>query len=247
MSHLARSPRTVDPSHGGRGTLPPLPHGGGGGGGRGDSDQPDYNWKLRRYRMGIFFFLVTVTILFITMTACYLLLKGGNKYNPYTNRYERWAPIAIPKQLLLINTVFLLISSALLERARRRAHLETVIVPASHIPGIIPIAENSRRWVFASLGFGLAFLLGQWRAWEWLRARDLFTRSGAASSFVFLLTGTHAVHVAGGFIVLLYACFVPNRRDSLCRRSIVVDVTTWYWHFMSLLWIYVLGLFWFFA
>ena len=245
MSHLVRNPRTVDPSHGGRGTLPPLPRGGGGGG-RGDSNQPDYNWKLRRYRMGIFFFLVTVTIMFITMTGGFLLLRGGTKYNPYTNRYEGWEPIALPRQLLLVNTVVLLGSSLLLERARRRAHLEAVVVPASHIPGIVPMEENSRRWVFSSLGLGLVFLAGQARAWQWLRAKDLFTHSGAASSFIFLLTGAHAVHLIGGIVVLLYACFVAGR-DSLFRRSITIDVTTWYWHFMTVLWVYILGLFWFFA
>ncbi len=248
MSLLARNPRTVDPSHGGRGTLPPLPRGGGGGGGRGDSNQPDYTWKLRRYRMGLFFFLVTVTILFVTMTAAFLMLKSGNKYNPYTNRYDsEWEPIAIPRQLLLFNTLLLLVSSITLERARRKSRVEAVIVPASRIPGIIPIREDSRHWVFATVGLGFAFLAGQWRAWEWLRAKDLFTRSGAASSFVFLLTGAHAVHLLGGLLVLLYASFVPGRKDAIYRRSITIDVTSWYWHFMGLLWVYILGLFWFFA
>jgi cytochrome c oxidase subunit III len=246
MSHLARSPRTVDPSHGGRGTLPPLPHGGGGGGGRGDGNQPDYNWKLRRYRIGVFLFLATVTVLFIGLTACYLLLRNGDKYNPYTNSWEHLAPITIPKQLLVLNTAVLLLSSLLLERARRRAHLEAVVVPASRMPGIVPIPENSRRWVFATLALALLFLAGQWQAWEWLRARDLFARSGAVSSFVFLLTGAHAVHLTGGIVALLYACFVAGR-DSLFRRSITIDVTAWYWHFMTVLWVYILGLFWFFA
>jgi len=248
MSPLARKPRTVDPSHGGRGTVPPLPHGGGGGGGRGDRNEPDYAWKLRRYRLGVFFFLVTVTVLFVTMTAAFLLLKSGNRYNPYTNRYEgAWEPIAIPRNLLLVNTALLLVSSLFLERARRKAHVEAVVVPASRIPGIVPIREDSRRWVFATVGLGLAFLVGQGAAWQSLRARDPFLHSGAASSFVFLLTGAHAVHLLGGMIVLLYACFVHGRADSLFRRSIAIDVTAFYWHFMAVLWVYILGLFWFFA
>ncbi len=246
MSHLARSPRTVDPSHGGRGTLPPLPHGGGGGGGRGDSNQPDYNWRLRRYRMGILFFLATVTIVFVTLGICYLLLRGGDKYNPYHNSFEQWAPVVIPKQLLLFNSALLLISSVLLERARRRAHVEAIVVPASRIPGIVPIAESSRRWVIGALVFGMLFLAGQWRAWNWLGRKMSIAHSGAASSFVYVLTGAHAVHLMGGIVVLLYACCVAGR-DSLFRRSIAIDVTTWYWHFMGLLWIYILGLFWFFA
>lgn len=195
--------------------------------------------------MGVFFFLATVSILFIGLTACFLLLRNGNKWDPYTNSWVHLAPITIPKQLLLLNTGILLLSSLLLERARRRAHLEAVVVPATHIPGIVPIAESARRWVFAALGLGIVFLAGQWKAWRWLEARDLLGRSGPVSSFVFLLTGAHAVHLLGGIAVLLYACFVAGR-DSLFRRSLTIDVTTWYWHFMSLLWVYILGLFWFF-
>lgn len=246
---LARNPRTVDPSHGGRGTVPPLPHGGGGGGGGrgGDSNEPDYHWKLRRYRMGLFFFLITVAILFVTMSAAFLLLKSGTKYDPYTNRYEGWEPIPIPRTLLLVNTAILLLSSFTLERARRKSQVEAILLPASRIPGIVPEPESSRRWVFATMALGLMFLAGQSRAWQWLRARDLLHHSGAASSFVFLLTGAHAAHLIGGLLVLLYACFVPGRRDLIYRRSIAIDVTSWYWHFIGLLWVSLLTLFWYFA
>ena len=60
-----------------------------------------------------------------------------------------------------------------------------------------------------------------------------------------LLTGAHAVHLVAGVLVLLYAGFNRRQRRSLESRRIVVDVAAWYWHFMGLLWLYLLALLWF--
>jgi cytochrome c oxidase subunit 3 len=250
MPQLTRSNRSVSPSNGGRGVLPPLSHGGGGGGGggRGDGHEPDYAWKLRRYRLGLVLALISIALLFVTLTVCFLLLRNGNRYDAATGRFSTsWTPIPIPLTLLLVNTGILLVSSITLERARRLARMEAILVPATQIPGIAPVAQNALLWVQATALLGLAFLFGQWLAWQWLRTKDIFSTSGPASSFAFFMTGAHAVHLVGGIGVLLYACFGPGPRHSLERRRIAVDVTTFYWHFMSLLWIYILGLLWFFG
>jgi cytochrome c oxidase subunit 3 len=56
------------------------------------------------------------------------------------------------------------------------------------------------------------------------------------------LTAGHAVHLAAGLLVLLYAQGIVFLHKPLELRHIVVDVTAWYWHFMALLWIYVFAL-----
>ncbi len=250
MSQLTRKSRSVAPSNGGRGAPPPLPHGGGGGGGggRGDDRHPDYAWKLRRYRLGLFFAVVSIALLFVTLTICFVLLKSGNRYDPISGQFaSTWPPIPIPFRLLLVNTGVLLLSSVTLERARRLSRLEAILIPATRIPGIVPIAQHAIRWVHATALLGTGFLAGQWQAWQWLRARDIFASSGPATSFVFFMTGAHAIHLFGGILVLLYACFAPGPRQSLDRRRIAVDVTAFYWHFMTVLWLYVLGILWWFG
>ena len=249
MPSITRRPRSADPSHGGRGTLPPLPFGGGGGGGgRGDGDHEDFAWKLRRYRLGLLFAVISISVLFVTLTSGFLVLRSGNRYDPFTGKYKSdWVPIPLPKELLLINTALLLASSLTLEHARRRAKIEAAVVPASQIPGIVPVPIRTVRWVHITGILGLGFLIGQWRAWQWLRAKEIFTTSGPSSTFVFLMTGTHAVHLLGGLLVLMYVCLARGPRRSLERRRVAVDVTALYWHFMSVLWIYVLSLLWIFG
>jgi cytochrome c oxidase subunit 3 len=192
--------------------------------------------------------IVSIALLFVTLTACFVLLRNGSRYDPISGQFAQpWLPIPIPLRLLLVNTLILLLSSLTLEHARRLARVEAILVPATRIPGIIPVAENALRWVYATALLGLGFLFGQWRAWQWLRSHDIFASSGPATSFAFFMTGTHAVHLFGGILVLLYACFAPGPRRSLDRRRIAVDVTALYWHFMSVLWLYVLGLLWYFG
>jgi cytochrome c oxidase subunit 3 len=79
-------------------------------------------------------------------------------------------------------------------------------------------------------------------AWVELGARGFFLATSASSSFVYLLTGMHAIHLAGGVIALLCAGITALRHKPVEARRIVVDITAWYWHFMAVLWIYIFAL-----
>ena len=79
-------------------------------------------------------------------------------------------------------------------------------------------------------------------AWHELAARGFFLATSPSSSFVYLLTGTHAIHLAGGVLALLYAGVISLMNRPVEVRRIVVDITAWYWHFMALLWIYIFAL-----
>jgi cytochrome c oxidase subunit 3 len=90
-----------------------------------------------------------------------------------------------------------------------------------------------------TVALGLLFLYGQWMAWRQLAARGFYVSTTPSSSFVYLLTGTHAVHLMGGVLALLVAGLFALLRRPVTTRSIVVDVTAWYWHFMAVLWVYI--------
>jgi cytochrome c oxidase subunit 3 len=52
----------------------------------------------------------------------------------------------------------------------------------------------------------------------------------------------HAIHLAGGILALLYAAITSLLHKPVEARRIVVDITSWYWHFMALLWLYIFAL-----
>ena len=228
---------------GGGGTRPPAF--GGGGDGRGDGS-PDYGARLRRVRLGLAIGLTSITMIFVSLTSAYVVRRGLPTLDERTNSYVRdWIPVDLPIWLLLVNTALLMASSITVELARRQITRQAALAPVRSIPGVSLGEDKGFPWLAVTAVLGGGFLTWQWMAWRELADRGFYLSTSASSSFVYLLTATHGVHLAGGILVLLYAATVSLLHRPVEARRIVVDVTAWYWHFMFLLWLYIFGLLWF--
>lgn len=222
------------------GHKPPAPPStGGGDDGRG-GDIPDYGARLRRARLGLICGIATVGMVFISLTSAYIFRRGLPTFQGETNSYVRdWGSVDLPWMLLGINTAILLISSITMELARRKAARQAALAPVKSIPGISLGDEKNFPWLGMTVVLGFAFLAGQGLGWGELHSRGFFVSTNPSSSFAFLLTVAHAVHLAGGMIALIWASSASLLRRPVEARRIAVDITAWYWHFMALLWIYI--------
>jgi len=231
------------PGGGGGVTEPPVR--GGGDGDRGGS-YPDYGGRLRRARVGLIAGLTSVTMIFVALTSAYIVRQGLPTYNEVTKTYVRdWMGVNLPVRLLLTNTFLLLLSTVTMELARRRITQRAALAPVASIPGVSLGDDREVPWLGITIVLGFGFLTGQWIAWRELAARGFYVATSPSSSFVYLLTATHAVHLAGGIMALLWAGSMSVLHRPVERRRIVVDVAGWYWHFMGLLWVYVFALLYF--
>ncbi len=240
---LSRTTNRPVPGGGNRSPLPPRQFGGGGGGGgRGDGDgASSFQQQLQRYRLGLVLAAASIVMLFLSFTTLFVARRQAGHFDSTTGAIQSdWIGVPLPIKILLINTVVLIVSSLLLETARRAARMEAILVPMGRIPGVLPVRQVSMWWVWAAFLSGSGFLVGQYCAWHRLHLSGLGVASGPASTFFYLLTGVHALHLAAGLVILLYAAFAPGPRRSLERRCITLDVTAWYWHFMTVMWVYVL-------
>jgi cytochrome c oxidase subunit 3 len=88
---------------------------------------------------------------------------------------------------------------------------------------------------------GFLFVAGQLVAWRQLVAQGVYIASNQASSFFYIFTGAHAVHLLGGVGALVY---VSARKfgEQGVSRSTAAEVASYYWHFMDGLWIFLLAL-----
>jgi cytochrome c oxidase subunit III len=228
----------------GGGEHPPV-YSGGGDGGRSDG-YPDYGRRLRRARLGLAVALTPVTMFFVSIFSAYIVRQGLPTYDDHTNSYVRdWIVVQLPLALLWVNTALLAASSVTAELARRQITRQAALAPVKSIPGVSLGQENGFPWLAVTVLLGSGFLTGQWMAWRELADRGFYIATSASSSFVYLLTAAHGVHLLGGVIVLLYAAAVSLLHKPVEARRIVVDVTAWYWHFMFLLWVGIFGLLWF--
>jgi cytochrome c oxidase subunit 3 len=226
-------PRT---STGGNGVLPPSRYDGD------DFGSPFFGTRLRRARLGLVVGLTGIAMIFISFTSAYIVRQGLPTLDPRTNvLFHDWFPVPLPR-LLLINTVVLLISSVTMELARRQTARRVALAQLTSVPGVSVEGKEGISWLALTVVLGLSFLTGQWMAWRELAASGFYVGSSPSSSFVYLLTGMHGVHLLGGVLALLIAGVASILRRPADSQFIAVDVTGWYWHFMALLWVYILCL-----
>lgn len=223
-----------------------LPPGTGGGddGRRGGDRMPNYGDRLRHARAGLAVAMAPVFILFVTFTAVYLVRRGFLSFDVSRNTYVReWAPVQLPWLILFINTGVLIASSITIEFARRAITREAALAPVRSIPGISLGEERRFPWLLLTTALGVLFVAGQLLLWHDLSARGFHLAGGTSSSFVYVLTAMHGLHLAGGVLALFFANVASWLHRNIETRRIVVDITSWYWHCMTGIWLYILLLF----
>jgi cytochrome c oxidase subunit III len=201
---------------GGGGIAPPP---GGRGGGDGDG-QPGRNRRRpspNRYFTGIAVAIVSILMFFMALASAFLVRKGTS---------GDWVAVHIPA-ILWFNTTILLVSSATLEAARKR-------LAKSDAPGF-------RNLWLVTTALGVIFLIGQVVAWKQLNGQGIYLASNPASSFFYVFTGAHALHLTGGIAALIYVA-LRDFEVAKVTRSVAAEVTSYYWHFMDALWLFLLAL-----
>lgn len=143
-----------------------------------------------------------------------------------------WQPFALPR-ILFLNTSLMLASSFTLELARRR--IASFMADKSK-EGAVPAG-----WLYATLFLGVLFVAGQYEAWLQLRSQGLFLPTNPSCSFFYVFTAVHGLHIVGGLGGLIAVIEKLNRK--VLRRS-TLDATSYYWHFMDVLWLYLLLILW---
>jgi cytochrome c oxidase subunit III len=143
-----------------------------------------------------------------------------------------WRHFTLPSMLYL-DTLVILASSVTLEIGRRRI--------AAFMTGPRSQAARPALWLYVTLVLGLLFVAGQCVAWMQLRAQGLYLATNPSSSFFYVLTAAHGLHVLGGLGGLIRV--IRKLSKSVLRRS-TLNATSYYWHFMGVLWLYLLWLLW---
>ncbi len=169
-------------------------------------------------RLGLWMFLGTVTMLFAAFTSAYIVRRSGSD----------WRHVALPP-ILWLNTLILAASSIAVEAANRYG--------------------LRRRWqastaAFASaLAFGIAFLAGQMAAWRQMVAAGVYLPTSPHSSFFYMLTGAHAVHLVAALAVLVWGLVkTRSARRNPRAWAAQMDLCRTFWHYLGAVWVFLFAL-----
>jgi cytochrome c oxidase subunit 3 len=94
-------------------------------------------------------------------------------------------------------------------------------------------------WLYVTAALGFTFVLGQLLAWRNLAAQGMFLSTNPSSSFFYVFTALHAVHLLGGIGGLIYVLRKLVRTNGSAETS-GLGAFSIYWHFMDILWVYLL-------
>jgi cytochrome c oxidase subunit III len=174
-------------------------------------------------KTGIWVFIAAIAMTFAAFTSALVVRQGAS---------TDWHHLTLPT-ILYWNTLVLLASGVTLEIARRRV--------AVFMGGPRTLDLNPARWLYVTASLGAVFVVGQYVAWLQLRSEGLYLATNPNSSFFYLLTAIHALHVLGGLVGLTY---VTRKLHRVVLRRSTLDSFAYYWHFMGMLWVYLLVLLW---
>ena len=190
------------------------------GGGHDDGDS--FRFSPARYRIAVWVAIAGIVMLFTALASAYIVRSASG---------NDWQPLVLPK-VLWLSSALIIISSFTMELSRRNLKAQK--------------DRGYSLWLTNTLLLGLGFVVAQLLAWRQLVKQGVYMASNPHSSFFYLFTATHGLHLFGGLLALTYLLMRTTRkRDTVegeLKRIGAAEAASIYWHFMDGLWICLFAL-----
>ncbi len=182
--------------------------------------EPKYRSKIHPKKFALFVACCSILMMFAAMTSAYIVRQAAGN----------WLEFRLPT-LFFTSAVMIVLSSVSLEVAYRAF-------------------KNGNAGLYKSLTIltfimGLAFIVLQYQGWLALEANGIELTGNPSGSFVYVISGLHAAHVLGGLaalaVAMMHAVSLPYKLTK--KRLLRFDLTRTYWHFVGVLWVYLLVFF----
>lgn len=181
------------------------------------------------YNIYLMLTLAGIVVLFIALSASFIY-----------SRVEGNIPVIKLPPIFLFNTLILLGSSATLIWAKR-CYL------SDH-------TENYQKALIYTIVLTLIFMIAQFIGWQQLFASNIFINTNNGAAYLYLISGLHFAHVIAGLPFLILFLWTARKRMkepvsvlvyfSDPEKKLKLRLLTIYWHFLDILWIYLVLFLW---
>jgi cytochrome c oxidase subunit III len=177
-------------------------------------EEPKKPMAMEPRKFGMWIFMGSVFMLFAALTSAYIVREAeGN-----------WVYFEMPK-VFTISTIVILVSSISMQWAFWSAKKDNL--------------ENVKVMMTITTVLGFAFLVLQWQGWGQLVAEKVYFVGNPSGSFLYVLTGVHAVHIISAIIFLLILLVATYQYKVHGKNMVKMEMCTTYWHFLGGLWLYL--------
>jgi cytochrome c oxidase subunit 3 len=173
--------------------------------------------RIHPHRFIMWIAIGSIVMMFAGMTSAYIVKKNQGNWLAIELPVVFWYSTAV---ILASSVTMYLANSAL--QAGKTSFYKTLIT----ITAIL----------------GVVFISMQWEGFKDLETRGIALigpQSNSASSFLFVITGLHMLHVLGGVIALLFTFFKSFGVQEGQTNLVPTQIVATYWHFVDVLWIYL--------
>jgi len=176
------------------------------------------NKKMHPHKFTMWVAIGSIVMMFAGLTSAFIV--KSNQTN--------WRTVDLPKAFWF-STAVIIISSITLQMALRSFKQREM--------------NKYRSLIGVTLVLGVAFVLLQWMGFQELWAQQVTFKGSGAGQFLYVIFGLHAIHVIGGIITLLVMFIKAFAGKIKLYSAVPVEVVSIYWHFVDLLWVYLLFFF----
>jgi len=162
----------------------------------------------------VWLFIVSIVMLFAALTSAYIVKQSDGN----------WLNYNLPGMFWITSTIIVVSSITM--------HLAFKSAKEDRFNGL-------KIYLTLTTILGLAFLFGQYQSWKQLVDMDVYFVGNPAGSFLYVLTGLHAVHIISGLIFLIIVIGSSFKLKIHSKSLIRIEMCTTYWHFLGGLWLYL--------
>lgn len=178
------------------------------------SEEVEQPVSMHPKKFALWLFIVSVVMIFAGLTSAFIVRQAeGN-----------WLDFELPR-IFWVNSAVIILSSLTMHWAYLAAKKDQL--------------DQLKLALGITTALGFAFLVGQWYSWVALVEMDVYFVGNPAGSFLYVLTGLHAIHLISGVIFMIIVLISSFRYKIHSKRMTSLEMCATYWHFLGALWLYL--------
>lgn len=177
--------------------------------------------RIHPKKFALWMAIVSMIMFFSAFTSAYIVRRAAGG----------WLSFPLPTEFFLSTAAIL--GSSIAFYVSKKAYLQG---NSSLFKGLF----------YTGFVLGFAFVVLQYAGWQALHSMNIDITTNQSSSFLYLISGAHVLHVIGGIaaLVLTMVGVIRGRFDvPMPKRTLKLELVYTYWHFVDILWVYLLVFF----